>query len=211
MKEKNKRNIKAGIRPGLIIGLIVVSLFTMYSIPHPYIEPGNDEGTWHVVWKGNLAQAAEADPGAGEGGFLQIFFPNVTATPNAAYDENESTEIESWCVANMPGKTPYASADEFKLELDHTTTFSILVKVRYNKSAGPWTGAAWTNASWRVNITVTGGITITDVTGIGVELKNDSALAYYWGNVYWDDGGSGYSLTADATADITEISIEAKY
>jgi len=210
MKEK-KTKIKAGIRPGLVIGLIVLSLFVMYSLPHPYIEPGSDEGTWHVVWKGSLAEAAENDPGAGAGGFLEIFFPNHTATPQTAYDENTSATIEGWCTANMPGKTPYASADNFYLQLDHTTTFDILVKVRYNKTEGPWTGSAWNNASWRINITLTGSITIADVTGIGVELLNNSALDFYWCSAYWTNAGAGYSLPADGTADITEISIEAKY
>jgi hypothetical protein len=211
MKEERKIKVKAGIRPGLVIGLIVVSLFVMYSMPHPYIEPGNEEGTWQIIWKGSLAEAAENDPGAGASGFLEIFFINHTATPNTAYTQNTSTTLESWCVANMPGKTPYASADSFNVELDHTTTFDILVKVRYNKTEGPWNSTIWNNASWRVNITLTGSITITDATGTNVELVNDSAKAFYWGNVYWNNAGAGYALPADGTATVTEISIEAKY
>ena len=211
MKEENKIKAKAGIRPGLVIGLIVLSLFVMYSIPHPYIEPGNDEGTWHIVWKGSLAEAAENDPGAGASGFLEIFFPNHTATPQTAYDENTSATIETWCVTNMPGKTPYASADNFNVKIAHSITFDILVKVRYNKTEGPWNSTAWDNASWRVNITLAGHIVISDVTGTGVELTNDSTDDFYWGSTYWTNSGSGYTLPADGTATITEISIEAKY
>jgi len=205
-KEKKINGKKAGVRTGLIAGIIIVSLIIAFNVPKPVIEI-EDSGTWHVVWEGSLAQAAENNPGAGASGFLEFFCPNHTATPATAYDENSSAEIESWCVANMPGKTPYASADNFRIELDHSVSHDWVVRARFNKTHC-WDGAKFIDTRCRINLTVSGDNTLADVTGTLVVTRNNTGEDYLWVNVYW---ATGYTINADGGDSYDEISIEAKY
>lgn len=204
MKEGTK---KATIKLGIISGIVIAILFTASLMtPEPVIE--EKQVRWRIIYRG--AVAGEADPGDNESGFLEIFFINHTVTPNTAYDVNASATLETWCVANMTGKTPYATADNFNTSLQHSVNFNIIVRCRFNKTHA-WDGAMFHNTSCRVNITLTGDITISDVTGTNIETRNDTSESYIWINTYWDNSGNGYILWKDETADITEISIEAKY
>lgn len=206
--KKDKSKKKATIYGSLaVVAIVVFAAWTiMFHIPKPVIEP-TDEGTWHVIWRGSLADAAENDPGAGASGFLEIFYVNHTASPATAYDENTSTTIEGWCTAANLG---YATADEYNIEISHSVTFDIVVRVRFNKTHC-WNGTDFIGSRTRVNFTASGDLTIADETGTNVETDNSSAKSYIWINVYWDNSGSGYSINADETFDNDEISIEAKY
>ena len=208
MEEKKKGYKKAGVSLGTVAGVAIVATLLILTGPTPRIV--NEDGVWQVVWEGNLASAAENDPGAGASGFLQIFFINHTAAPATAYDENTSATLETWCTANMPGKTPYASADEFNVEIDHSTTFDILVRVRFNQTHAH-NGTAFVDSDTRVNITCSGDLSIADATGTNVVSHNTSGGTFIWINVYWNNGGAGYSINKDETFDVDEISIEAKF
>jgi len=202
MKEGTKKiTIRLGVVSGIVIAVFLASLMT----PVPVMEEG--QVRWRTIYRGALA---EADPGSGESGFLEIFFINHTTTPGTAYKQNTSASLEAWCVANMTGKTPYATADNFNVSLQHSVYFNIVVRCRFNKTHA-WNGTMFMNNSCRVNITLTGDITISDVTGSNVETRNDTSESYIWINTYWDNSGAGYILWKDETADITEISIEAQY
>ena len=181
-------------------------MFSVIAL-NPGIE--KDGETWKVVFNGSLAEAAEGDPGAGNGGFLEIFFVNHSATPTTAYgpDRNDSSILEGWCTAGYG----YASADNFNLQISSGVTFDIVVRVRYNREQAYETDH-WQGSDTRVNITTTGGgIEISDVTGTRIETHNDSSDSYLWEHFVWDNGGSGYQLNAGETMTLSEISIEAKY
>ena len=198
---------KYGICGMTLVGIVCAVLVVVNMnavVDEPSYEPG-----WHTVYTWTPLGEEAASTGGTQ--WLGIYFVNHTATPNSAYDTNSSDDLSDWANTTFGAGKGYGTADEFYLELKHSTTFDIVVRVVYNQTWGPWTGSAWDNASWRVNITLTGDITITDVTGVNVETDNDSGKAHYWGNCYWDNSGSGYTLGADDTAAIVEISIEAKY
>lgn len=210
MNTKTKEFRKKGVRAGVVASIIVLSLLAYFTLPRPILEQDNDDGTWHIIWKGSLAEAAENDPGAGATGFLEIFFINVSATPSQTYTQNDSSVYESWCTAYMPGKTPYASTDNFNVEIEHNKAFTILGRFRFNRTHAH-NGTIFRDADCRVNITTTGAIVINDVTGTNVVSHNVSTENYIWINVYWDNGGAGYTINKDQSFDVTEISIEAKF
>lgn len=207
-KEKIKPTWKATAMALMVMGAI---FFTFFA-PLPMLEQQEDDSV-HITFGGLFSgfAKAEGDPGAGDSGFLEIYFPNHTATPGTAYDENTSATIEGWCeTAHGSAKTPYATADAFDVELKKDTAFDIVVRVRYNKTHA-WDGAKFIGTHCRVNITLTGDIVISDVTGTNVESLNNTGKDYIWINVYWDNSGSGYELNKNEEADITEISIEGYY
>jgi len=200
---------------GVLIGIVGVTFILIMSnsqnikLDQPVVE---DEPEWHEVWSwtpelGPLG--AEASQ-AGTSGFLGIYFVNHSATAATAYTRNASTEFENWSHA---AGLDYCNSDNFRLELAANTQFDIVVRVVYVDTNGPWNGTAWRDTDVRINITVTGEVSISDVTGTFVETHNVSTDKSYYGNVYWT-GGSGYSIAAgDGTdqATISEISIEARY
>jgi len=206
MQNLKRKSSKAGI----FLGIFLVCFILIMNVQ---IE---EEPKWRVIWKGSLAEAAEADPGAGASGFLEVFFINHTATPTTAYDENSSATLESWCVANMPGKTPYANADSFYVELQSEQSFDFVVRARFNKTHC-WDVDKFIGARTRVRITVTSsdwadGENIADAIGGRVESYNNTGADYIWENFYWNaDDNNGYQITDDGTITISEISIEAQF
>jgi hypothetical protein len=217
----NKRTysiFKASGLIGLLVIGFVVGMMYLPSVHDAIYQQPTETTVWQLVQTINPL-AAEGNPGAGSSGFLEIFFTNHSASPDTAYNENTSATIEGWCVANMPGKTPYASADAFCTELNYGVTFDIVVKVRYNKT-NAWDGAKFINSNCRVNITLTGFGTagMTEIIGSQVVLRNDTSDDFIWLSYYWQDVdgafGSGFSITKGSpwTANkITEIKIWAKY
>lgn len=61
--EKRKKAVIYGLCFGTAIILTSLALYPGIQV--------TDEGEWQVIWSGNLA-AAEADPGSGASGFLEI-------------------------------------------------------------------------------------------------------------------------------------------
>ena len=163
-----------------VMAILIFAAWTIvFHIPKPVIEP-TDEGTWHVVWRGSLADAAEADPGAGASGFLGFYLLNHTASPATAYDENDSSVFETWATTAGLG---YANADEFNIEITHSVALDFVFRGRGNKT-NCWNGTDFIDAHCRVNLTVSGVLTISDVTGTLVVTYNDSGQNYLWYNVY---------------------------
>lgn len=210
---------KAGVGWGTIISIVIVGmLFATGSLPIPMIK--NNEGTWHLVWEGSLAEAAEANPGSGASGFLEIFFVNHTTTPTTTFLQNTSATIEGWCDANLlpagVATHAYATADNFNLQLKHSTTFDIVIRVRYNKTHA-WDGSKFIDGDTRVNITCAGFATMSDVIGTNVVSRNNTGDSYLYVNVFWQDAdggtGTGFTLSKGAvwSANTISIKIWAKY
>jgi len=207
MEKIKKNNKKASVlcstvKVGAVIG-IFVSLIFMGSGFYPRVEM--DERSWHVVWEGNFAQAAESDPGEGASGILEIFFVNHT-TSNVT--ENTSATIEGWCDDNNLG---YASADDFNVELAHSVTFDIAIKVRANQTNAYRTDKFF-DSDVRVRMTSSDLGISADTVLDGFVLDNDTTDTFIWmmfetkGN-----GAGGFSLTKDESNDITSIKFECYY
>lgn len=212
-KEKEKK-IKAGVYISIVVALLVTSLTVGVSLVeqkplNEIVEPTtNVDGTeWHKIYSwtpelGPLGAEASQDHTSG---FLGIYFVNHTAAPATAYNDNNSAHFENW---SHTAGLDYANADSFNLELASGTNFDIVVRVVYVQGNGPWNGTGWRDTDVRINITFTGDVSISDVTGTFIETHNVTADTSYYGNVYWDNG---YTLTVGGTATCSEISIEARY
>jgi len=207
---------KRGVHWGILFGVMAVTfLLSTQMIPTPRLE---QEPTWHVLWEGSLAEATEADPGAGASGFLEIFFVNHSAIPWDAYDTNTSSSMEGWCNTSLDadgaaGTTnhAYSAADNFNLTVQWGETMDIVIRARWNRTHA-YDGSKFINGSCRINLTTTGGgIVIAGTTGDNIETSNETDHTYIWINVYWDNAGAGYTLNKNGVCMIQTISIQAKY
>lgn len=208
--KKDKGEKKAGRRNIAIIVLVVAGMvWAAGSGMFPSIVQNPETFEWQVVWKGNLATAAEADPGSGATGFLEIFTHNHEADPGTAYAENSSATLEGDSLA-------YASADNFNEEMDSETAFDFVVRARFNRTHC-YDADHFDGSRCRVKVTISSddwadGESISDVEGTAVESANNSDYNYIYINFYWNaDDNNGYQLSDDGTITVTEISIEAKF
>lgn len=208
IKEKNIGNKKkAGVRVALVTALVIGMMFSyVVYFQNLSIVPTDDGKGWKIVFDGNLAQAAEGNPGAGASGILEIFFINHSAS-NAYKLVNTSATLETWCDAANLG---YANADDFNTELAHSVLFDIVIKVRVNKTHA-WDGAQFMDSQVRMNLT-------SADLGIGADTAmekyvytNNSANDYIWLCFWYDFGNAGYDLSKDQSADITSIKLQAYY
>jgi hypothetical protein len=218
MQSKYKSIFKAGSLIGILMIGFVVGMVYLPSVHDAIYQQPKVTTMWHLIQVYDPL-GAEGNPGAGASGFLEIFFINHSAAPDTAFNRNLSTTLESWCVANMPGKTPYASADNFKVELNYGILFDIVVRVRLNKTHA-WNGVCFISSNIMVNITLTGFNTagMSDLVGSQLITRNNSADSYIWLNYYWQDVdgayGDGFTINKGSpwtTNQITKIKIWAKY
>lgn len=196
---------------GVIVGVAIVT-FILYTSVLSNIQI-KQTPTWHVIWEGSLAEASEANPGAGAGGFLEIFFLNYSATPSTTYARNDSSSFETWADANLlatgSGGHAYASATSFNLQLKHDVRIDIVIRCRFNVTQA-YTDSEWIDANCRCNITCAGGgITISNVAGTRGISENVSGHNYIYINFYWQN--ANYKLLTGGTCTINPITISAKY
>jgi len=189
------------VRLGIIIG-VMFCLIWMGAGPYPQLR--DDGKSWHIIWEGSFGQAAEAELTSGAGGILEIFFVNHSGS---ALTENTSATIEGWCDDNGLG---YASADDFNVELAHSTLFDVGIKVRGNKTQC-WRSDKFYDTDLRVRWTSADLSVGADTAMTGVILDNSTDNTYLWMMFYDDNSGSGFSLSKDASVDITSIKFEAYY
>ena len=224
--EKEKENFrKLGARMAVaftfVIALVMVLNGNLGNIVVPIdredmvasINDKDDAGdeSWHevMVWsKEDGLEWLGAEASEAASGYLGIYFVNHSASPDTAYTRNASTSLENYSKDN---NFDYAAADNFDLSFSTSDAFDIVVRCKFVQASGPWNGTGWRDTWVRVNITLSGGVVISDETGTWCETYNSSSSESYFGNVYWDNSGSGYVLAAGDSADITEVSIEAKY
>lgn len=156
---------------------------------------------------------AEATPTAG---FLSFYYVNHSATGSTTYLKNTSTVYENWS-KNIGGGSNYAYSKTtgFNPELKANTAFDMIVRCKFTRSQGPWNGTRWIGTNVRVNITVSGDITMSNILGGWAESYNSSSSQTYYGNAYWcsttGGTGSGLQIHPGATITISSIVISAKY
>lgn len=215
----NKENFKRKCgNLAVIVGVAIVT-FLLYTSVVSNIKVKKDEGKWHVLWEGSLAEATEANPGAGVSGFLEVFFLNHSANPANAYNDNVSSNFELWANASLDadgsaGTTnhAYSKDDNSNLTLKWGVPMDIVVRCRWNKT-NAFDGTMFQNTSCRVNITMAGGgITILGTTsGTNIQSNNETDHTYIWINVYWNNAHAGYTLAKNGISLMSQISIQAKY
>jgi hypothetical protein len=206
MKEKKIGKGRSWFKSSALIVALVCGILVAYAtFPQPVLKV--DEKGWHILFEGNLAQAVEGDPGAGQSGILEIFFINHSAG-NDYKAVNDSSTLEGWCDAANLG---YANNDAFNVELAHSVLFDIAIKVRVNATEGK-DGANYNDAYIRMNITSTDLGIVPALSPMDKNvLTNDTGDSYIWLMFYYDFGGAGYDLSKDQTADIDALVLSAYY
>lgn len=193
--EKEYRMMKAGIGLALIFGIAgIVTIANMDiddSVKIETMETWNDiDGWWNL--------AGEANPGAGASGILEIFFINHSADKYYT-QENTTATLEAHCTNNGFG---WVNADNQELDIAHTATFDILVKVRGNATHCKH-GATWFDSDLNVTMTWSDkGLTNDQPDGnttYPLAAMNTSAFTYLYVIFYWDNGGAGYSINKGQT------------
>ena len=201
-KEANKKR-KAGVplKTGLISAIIIVVLVVAFTFPKPMLV--QDENLeWHVIMKISSAQAAEADPGVDESGWLATWCYDYAETP----DEDNATagNYDTW-TTNVSG---YQSTDNAEaMDLASEDPFYFVVRARYSEVHCGDAGTLMSNRC-RMALTVSGDETISDVVIYGHDTNlaggggafvcsNDSAWLYI--NYFYDDNSDGYRITDDGT------------
>ena len=203
MKKEKKEVKKAGVRVGVISGLIVAILLMSFTLPTPVIE--NEEGTWHIIWKGNSASAAENAPGSGASGWLATFcLDYAVIAPGALASNATDGNYDTW--GNVSG---YVNTDDTDTDLKSEDPFNFTVRGRFNKSHC-WDGSAFIDSRCSIRLTVSGDETISDVEGTRVVSRNDTGDNYIWINFYWTDGVDGYRILDDGSM-AWNVTISAKY
>lgn len=214
MEKDNFLVKRLGILTGVVACFVVLIVVNASMDVKPIYE---SEEIWQEVYRWT-PHGAEANPGAGASGFLEIYFMNLSTWTAGGYGVNVTATLEGWCDANMPSASPnaWASADSFDIEdFESSKTFVIGVRARWNATHAK-DGADWFGNDTEVQITVTctgwdvGG-NINNVTGTMIESSNNSAYDFLYTNTWWTNGGVGYQISDDAVMTISEVYLEARF
>lgn len=210
MKKIDIKYKKAGMMIGIIGTFFIAGILILTELSPVVVV----ERRWQMVdiW---TPIASEGNPGSGASGFLEIFFMNTSSADSLGYGLNTSSTHETWCSANMVGKTPYANADNFNVEIESEKTFVFMVRTRYNKTH-VWDATKFIDTRADCQITVSSsnwavGSNIANASGTKYITRNNTGEDYLWINWVWDNGGTGYQLADDGTITISEIYIEAEF
>jgi len=191
IEKKHRINKKAGVTiTAMVSGLIASILILSMSVTEDVIiEKEEIIRSWNFI-ANSLGDEVGLDNATFEAGILSIYFAPHQADPTTAYAENDSDVLEAMCFDNGTG---YANTDDFRIQIDHSTAFDILVRVRGNKTTC-WNGSAFIDAYLRVNITSV-GFSIPALTNMTpVITHNSSTQEYIWINYYINNAGAGYSI-----------------
>ena len=208
MKQKKKQQIfKYTIAATLIMGVATAT----FLVPPPAVEQ-TDEGTWHVVWRGN-AVSAENDPGGSNPGWLSTFILDYAQTPSAVLNNNAT----DW--SSDPNARGYVDADDASTDLASEDPGYFVIRCRHGSNV--YDVDKYRPSRARVTLTLAGDETVAgkriygnDTADAGggraVISQNVSTNRFIWINYCFDDNSDGYRITDDGT--ITwDIVIEEKY
>jgi len=214
MKDKTKKTNykKAGISLGTVSAIAIAALVIFATAPRPELKI--DDGDWHIIWQGNLASAAENNPGAGVSGWMATFCLDYAETPGTCLMSNATAGgYDAW--GNVSG---YVSADDTETDLASEDPFYFVVRCRFNETVCGDAGVLQKDRV-RCALTVSGDETISDVAldgdddavaGGGGAFVSYNGSAWLYVNFCWDDNSDGYRITDDGSM-AWNVTISAKY
>lgn len=194
--EKNKK-IKTGyvftmILIGLSVLILVATSFSPVTENNSFVSKPVSERVWE------LAPLADADPGAGNSGFLEGRHNPYAATPLTTYNANISNatayEFSDSINSTMTGETPYDTV----FDVAHRHRFN--VTDLYNS-----TGSTWELDWVYLNITCADLGIATAITMEEIEIVNNSEFAWVTFYIQDADGGAGtgFTITHDEKVNAT--------
>ena len=207
--EKKASNFRVGI------GLAVVAMVAIASIA--FNIPDEEKTTDPLASMEDVEEeiisaetrnwnnlGSEAEPEAGASGLLSVYIYPHDGDPGTTYAENTSATLESAAYC-------YANADAQEIHPPHTDTFDIVVRVRVNKTnCYDYVNDQFMDTWVRVNIT-SSDLSISETTATNVVSHNSSTEGYIYINAYLNNGGAGYSIDRDETAEISQLELFAYY
>lgn len=207
MKKENKKKMyKAGLVSLVFVGFVgAILIMTQVGNVIPEQEKVR---SWHMVaeWTPLSPLFADADPGAGAGGILNIFMVNHSSVGNLT--ENTSATVEGWCDANDLG---YCNADDSEVDIAHSTDFDFGIKVRANATQAK-RAAVWFDTDVRVRVTSADLGLSADTVLTGHILQNNTNDDYIWMMFETKaDDTNGFSISKDSTNEVTSIKFECYY
>lgn len=201
IKEKKDKAGGVPLKAGLISAIVIVTLVVGFTFPKPMLVQ-DDDLSWHVMWEISSASAAEANPGAGESGWLATWCYDYAETPSA--DNATAGNYETW-TGNVSGYQNTDNAEAMDLASDDP--FYFVVRCRFNDTNVGAAGTLMSNRC-RVSLTVSGDETISNVliygndenlAGGGGAFVCDNNSAWLYVNFYWDDNSDGYRILDDGS------------
>jgi len=216
--KKEKREKKSWLFTGVVFVLLVSGIIfgAAYNNNINLLDNINDaidqdkEDTWHVVAKINYPPAVgEVDVPPGQSGWLSFFCLDYGQNPDTVL-ANNATDWSS--DSNARG---YVDTDPFDdTDLKANDPFYFVCRCKFSDTAK--NGSKWTYDRFRVNLTVGGDETISDV-GVYDNSSNGDAVVsavasdFIYINFYWDDEVDGYKINSDGSLTGITITIYEKY
>lgn len=182
MTKKEKYGL---IKASVVVGLMVIAILTTLIVL-----PADKDGGWGTI----TVSAAEANPGAGASGILEVFI--IDHDSGVTYTDN---------ISEGAGSTLGYGVDSFNIDIPHSTTFDIIVKCRANTTHAY--DSAWNLSLIRCNLTASGALTIGPLEGM-TEHQIGYNATYIWVNYELDNSGSGYSIDRDDSVSVSAIKFE---
>ena len=209
---ENKIVKKAGDRKAMTFGttiavFIVAAMFILvYSAPKP-IMVQNDEGSWHILWQGNLASAVEFSGfTTGNTSWLATLVLDYAEDPTVCLLSNATAgNYDTW--TNVSGYQNADNADPMDLPSEDPGYF--VVRGVFNRTHC-YDSTKFMDNRCSIRLTVSGDETISDVEGTRIVSYNETDGDYLYINYYWDDESDGYRIKDDGSL-VWNITISAQF
>jgi len=204
----DKKLFKAGGLLGVFVVGVVAGIFVLSNISNPLVYSDSEiKGMMEERYFRHIV--GDADPGAGNSGFMYFMVYPHSADPGTDYASNLSNatayEYSDSTNTELTGETPYDTAFDFVMKFRVNTT------VGYNTSSSSWMD------SWvRANITCD----FDYATDIGantsmtvIQIGNNSNYAWYHAYILDHDGGagSGFTITKDESFNVSLVTMDGYY
>jgi len=215
----------------LIIGIVISTAMIPTQIKEKeFIDDDKNEKdyekTWHIEHEVVLGDLDESYS-TGNSSILAIWVVNHSDTAETWYDTNNT--IGTTAVNDSNSVAGYAQASSFDIEVDHSTSYDLLIYVRVNATNGA--DGTMFNDSWvRVNFTTgtgfgcTGGVNLSGIVThntsgdpamymMFVFNGTDTGIVDYAG-LQGDNHamcGTGWTIPRDNRSYITNIQLQCYY
>jgi len=144
----------------------------------------------------------DADPGAGNTGFMYIMVYPHQADPGTAYASNLSSgnayEYSDSTNCELTGETPHSTAVDFVMKVRVNNTDG------YNASGTTWEDS-WVRANMTIDFDFLGDESDTAMTEQEIAT---AGTTYKFYNYYLNNAGSGYTLSKGETFNITSATFD---
>jgi hypothetical protein len=195
MEKNDYKFFKAGFFTTILI--VLISVLILLSNMN-YLKDDSDSEPvvkWDKIQEVSWDTVGENDPGPE--GWLSTFHLDYGQDPDTVLANNAT----DW--STSPNARGYVDSDNAETDLKSEDPSYICVRCRFDddsKESGSWN---WSRL--RVNLTVSGDETISDVgeydnsSSAGDAVISASTSNQIYINFYWDDGVDGYRITDDGS------------